>query len=254
LLAARRAALFPRIRLMAVDTLAPEERVAIARAYAEDARAEHASVAAFARFSLELLACGAPPDLVADAHRAALDEIDHARLGFAVATRIGGEPVGPGALAMDAAALAPRGLVDLVHATAREGCLGETLAAFEAAAARDACEDATLRDLWDAVARDEARHAALAWRFAAWAIDIEGEAARVAFESGLAAPEPSPPHVTAARGAASVANTRWGRLDEAARRAARARGRAWIREDEASLASRGDALVALFDAPARASG
>jgi hypothetical protein len=34
---------------------------------------QHASVASFARFSLELLALGAPPDLVAAAHAAALD-------------------------------------------------------------------------------------------------------------------------------------------------------------------------------------
>lgn len=44
----------------------------------DDARAEYASVASFGELALRLLAVGAPPDLVAACHRAALDEIRHA--------------------------------------------------------------------------------------------------------------------------------------------------------------------------------
>ena len=60
-------------------------RRARGRAWTADALLEHASVASFSRLSLALLAVGAPADLVALAHRAALDEIRHARLCFALA-------------------------------------------------------------------------------------------------------------------------------------------------------------------------
>ncbi len=46
---------------------------ALSFAWLDDARLEHASIASFARFTLDLLALGAPADLVADAQRAATD-------------------------------------------------------------------------------------------------------------------------------------------------------------------------------------
>lgn len=60
-------------------------RDAVVKAWTTAARAEHASVASFARFTLQLLHLGAPADLVADAQQAALDEVRHARLCFGVA-------------------------------------------------------------------------------------------------------------------------------------------------------------------------
>jgi hypothetical protein len=48
---------------------------------------EHASVAAFSKFILELMAIGArPPHLLQWAHRTSLQEIDHARLCVMMAT------------------------------------------------------------------------------------------------------------------------------------------------------------------------
>lgn len=58
---------------------------AVVKAWTTAARAEHASVASFARFTLQLLHLGAPADLVADAQQAGLDEVRHARLCFGVA-------------------------------------------------------------------------------------------------------------------------------------------------------------------------
>ena len=73
-------------------------RGALARLWAESARGEHASVPAFSRLSLSLVALGAPAGLVEAALRAALDEIQHARLAFSLASTYAGEPVGPGPL------------------------------------------------------------------------------------------------------------------------------------------------------------
>ena len=55
-----------------------------------EAAFEHASVAAFARASLSLLALGAPPDLLAATHAAAIDEVEHARLCYGLASSYGG--------------------------------------------------------------------------------------------------------------------------------------------------------------------
>jgi hypothetical protein len=98
---------------------------------------EHASVAAFARATLELLAVGAPPELVFASQQASLDEIRHTRTCLTLAARYGA-PQEPGPLP----ALAPRGggLVALACNTFLEGCVGETIAAVAARRAARRCE------------------------------------------------------------------------------------------------------------------
>ena len=73
-------------------------RLRAAEGWVEAALAEHASVASFGRFVLELMAVGAPPELVEAATRAMSDEIAHARLAFGVAERLSGRSRGPGRL------------------------------------------------------------------------------------------------------------------------------------------------------------
>jgi hypothetical protein len=163
----------------AAPALAPELRAAIARGWLEQALMEHASVAAFARFTLQLLAVGAPPRLVADAARAMQDEIRHAHDCFRLARRHAPSDVGPGPLPLDGA-LAESSLAAIVVGTVREGCVGETLAALEAAEALQHCEDEAARPVLERIAAEEARHAELAWRFVAWA--LESTAGREAAE------------------------------------------------------------------------
>lgn len=132
---------------------------------------EHASVASFARFALELVAVGAPPDLLADTAAAMHDEVRHAALAFGLAQRFGAEPQGPGPL--DAGPARATTLRDVVVATVREGCIGETLAAAQAElAATRATEPEVVRVLAE-IAADEARHAALAWRVVQWALSVD---------------------------------------------------------------------------------
>ena len=80
---------------VAVDGLAQELRDELARGWLEDARTEHASVAAFSRLSLDLLAIGAPPGLILRTHAAAMDEVHHARIGYSLASRYAGVPLEP---------------------------------------------------------------------------------------------------------------------------------------------------------------
>ncbi|HEY1557769.1 MAG TPA: ferritin-like domain-containing protein [Kofleriaceae bacterium] len=152
--------------------LAPALREALAAGWLADALAEHASIASFARATLELLAVGAPPELIAETQRASLDEIEHARAAFALAARYGGRPVEPGALAI----AAPRGggTSRVARDVLVEGCIGETIAALCVSRAAAACEDAELAATLRAIAGDEARHAALAWKTVAWAVAAHG--------------------------------------------------------------------------------
>ncbi|WP_437522827.1 hypothetical protein WME79_32505 [Sorangium sp. So ce726] len=158
--------------------LTSEERETLAESWLRSALEEHASVASFARFALDLMALGAPSSLVEAAHIAALDEVGHARLGFSLASVYRGEPVGPAALPMPHGVPVAADLVALARAVAEEGCVGETVAALMAAEQRARAEDPAVRAALEAIADDEARHAELAWQTVAWAIGAGGEPVR----------------------------------------------------------------------------
>jgi hypothetical protein len=130
---------------------------------------EHASIAAFARFTLELLAFGAPAELVASASRAMADEVEHARQAFAFASAYAAEPLGPGPLSIDGS-LDRSDLDSSVVTAFLEGCIGETVAALEAREAAEGAADPVVRRALAKVADDEARHALLAYQFLRWAL------------------------------------------------------------------------------------
>lgn len=163
-------------------SVSPDESLgaAAARAAAE----EHASIGAFARTIVELIALGAPPDLLRETQEALADEIRHAELAFALA-RAAGSPREPGLfLAATARFSSPDTLAaDLARSVLRGGCFGETEAAIRLlerafavksapspASPTDASEAPTeeLSAFYTDLSRDEARHAALAFRTLGW--------------------------------------------------------------------------------------
>jgi hypothetical protein len=146
-----------------------EHGALLAQHWQRAALMEHASVAAFARFSLELLALGAPPDLLLDCADAMKDETSHAELCFGLASRYGAKAVGPGPLSMESA-LGDVTLESAVRNALLEGCIGETLAAAEAQAACEHVTDPIVKNVLERIAADETRHAALAFRFVTWAL------------------------------------------------------------------------------------
>ncbi len=149
--------------------LSPEARRALAESYTAAALAEHASVASFARFALDLAALGAPPELLTAASEAMQDEVRHAELCFALAAAYGDAPVGPGPLPL-AGLVAGQSAEAIVRAAVREGCVEETLAAAEAELASHRATDPAVRAALTEIAEDEARHAVLAWRLVGWAV------------------------------------------------------------------------------------
>lgn len=195
---------------MSRDTLPEDTRRALAEHWSEVALLEHASIASFSKFSLALLSVGAPPSLVEGAHRAAMDEVEHAKLAFRLASRYAGEPLAPGPLPLDDVGALGSDLVDLAVSTAREGSVGETVGAVEARAALERATDEEVRRVLGTVERDEASHAELAWETVRWAIDQGGrpvrDAVRAAFRHELdvplvpAAERPGDPDLLAAHG------------------------------------------------------
>lgn len=151
-------------------SLTDATRAALALRWTEIGLMEHASIAAFARFALELLSLGAPPELLVATQSAMADETQHAKDAFALASAYSGAAVGPGPLAVDSA-LASRTPIDIVRTAILEGCIGETVAAVEAAEALAYSTDDTVRDVLARVAAEEQRHAELAWRFVKWILD-----------------------------------------------------------------------------------
>lgn len=161
-------------------------RAELADAWAHDAAHEHASVASFARVALELMAVGAPPELIAAAHRAARDEVEHARLCFALASRFRGEAVGPGPLPLGDSVPLSTSLAALAAATVIEGCIGETLAVAVARAQLETATDPEVRAALATIVEDESRHAELAWSTVAWALRTGGDEVRRAVEEAFA--------------------------------------------------------------------
>jgi hypothetical protein len=169
-----------------VADLSAEERRVLAAAWATDALIEHASVAAFSKFALELMAVGAPADLVDAAHAAARDEVRHARLTFAIAEGYAGGPVAPGRFPFGGAVPVVPDLVALAVATAREGAIGETVVALLAEEARRHTDDPAVRELLAVIASDETRHAELAWRALRWMVEVGGDPVRDALAAVFA--------------------------------------------------------------------
>ena len=169
----------------------------LGRRWSERARFEHASVASFARFSMALLACGAPPELVSRSQEAGADEVRHAQLALSLASVYAGRPMDLGPLDIEGAFSGPMTLTATALSTVVEACVGETLSAIEIAASAALAVSPAVREALSAIAEDETRHAELGWAFVRWAAGVGGLALRsqialafeMAFEKAVIAPK-----------------------------------------------------------------
>lgn len=150
-----------------ISALSAAERTRLTARWTNIAALEHASVGSFARFTLQLLALGAPPDLLAGAQAAAADEVRHAQIAYGIASAYAGSTLGPGRMALGDAmpALNAEGVM---RALIDEACVGETLGAAEARDEAETLPPGALREVLLGIAADESRHAALAWRTLKW--------------------------------------------------------------------------------------
>ncbi len=153
------------------------------------AAAEHASIASFARTSLDLLALGAPADLIADTHRAALDEIEHARVAYELASEAAGASRGPAALELPPHP--PATFASFTRSTFVDACVGESIGASDLRelAARE--PDERVARMLERITDDEERHVELAFRTLAWAVSAGGAEARTALARAMSDLDPA---------------------------------------------------------------
>jgi hypothetical protein len=137
------------------------------------ALAEHASIATFAELTLELMAHGAPAELLAAAQRAQADELRHALACFGIASALLERQVGPGDYPAAARGVRGRSKAELAVESLRDGVLGEGYAAelARAATSRAAPE---LESLFTTIAREEAEHAELGFEVLRWCLKTGG--------------------------------------------------------------------------------
>lgn len=145
-------------------------RARLAGAWLAIAQLEHASIAAFAALAVRLVGAGAPPELIRQTHEAALDEIRHAQIAFALASAYAGTTLGPGAFEAATRAATDGDLRSLAIETFVDGCINETAAAHQAELAAAAAQDPVVAAALSQIADDEARHGALAWAIVAWCV------------------------------------------------------------------------------------
>ncbi|MDX2054693.1 MAG: ferritin-like domain-containing protein [Polyangiaceae bacterium] len=172
------------IFVSSLDELDAGTRREIAAHYTEIALMEHASVAAFARFSLHLMSMGAPAWLLSETQRAMGDEIEHAKACFALASSYAESNVGPSRLRLEGA-FEDAGELDIIVTAVKEACFGETVAAIEAAEAASVATVPAVRELLSRISDDETRHAELGWRFLAWALEHVGASRRAELTASL---------------------------------------------------------------------
>ena len=144
---------------------------AIGHAWLRDAQSEHASIAAFARLSLQLMHLGAPLHLVVESQQASLDEARHTEFCLEQSTSYLG-PL-PELRRIDMRdALSELSLRELLVSNIIEGCIGETLAAARARAQSIVTKDEGLARSLRKLSVDEERHAALAWKILGWLLEV----------------------------------------------------------------------------------
>ena len=142
----------------------------IAMNFANQGEAEHASVASFARHTLQLMTMGAPSTLLIGSQEAALDEIRHAKMSYGLANAFSGAIIHPSSLDVDGSVKA-LGKEDIIQSVINEGCIGETIAAVGAILGANYAKQPMVKDVLEKIAADESNHAQLAWTTVKWAIN-----------------------------------------------------------------------------------
>lgn len=140
----------------------------------QDARGEHASIPAFSRISWQLAAIGAPSELLEWAHKAALEEINHARLCFALAEGYGDNSycVHPmPEMLQDGLDLSNDPIKVMATETIFDGCLLEGFFANVASAAAMQCEDPAVLTALTQIAKEEQSHAEFSWAILEWLLE-----------------------------------------------------------------------------------
>jgi len=174
-----------------LEQIPAQLRGPLAAQWRENGRTEHASVAACARLTLDLMALGAPPKLLQDAQRDAQDEIRHAELCFSLANGLDGRPERPAPFPQAARArtlsrFRSVALAQLAVDSLVDGALHEGVSARVIAKLAQRAEHPEIRALLKTLAADEGRHCAHGWDVVEWCLEQGGAPVVRALRGALA--------------------------------------------------------------------
>jgi len=136
----------------------------------QQAEAEHASIASFARHTLQLMSIGAPSNLIMRSQQASIDEIEHAKMCYGFASEFMETKIYPGLLDVDGS-LEKTDMNVIIESVIRDGCIQETISAIEGHFRAHHATDEVIKSSLTKLAADETKHAQLAWDTIKWIVD-----------------------------------------------------------------------------------
>ena len=136
----------------------------------QQAEAEHASIASFARHTLQLMSIGASSELILRSQRASIDEIEHAKMCYGFASKFMEVEIYPGPLDM-IGSLDKLNIEDIIESVIQDGCIQETISAIEGHFRAKYTSDEVVKNSLTKLAADETKHAQLAWDTIKWIVE-----------------------------------------------------------------------------------
>lgn len=161
--------------------LTAAERARLAGTWTRRAAAEYLAVSTFSVLSLDLVAAGAPADVLSLCLRAGIDEVRHAELCLRMIEIYGGERVlpPPGMSNLPDDPARPR-LHQALANTMLVSCVSETYATTILTATVELTVDPVARAVLTSIYSDEVMHARLGWSYLRHALEQGGDGARAA--------------------------------------------------------------------------
>ena len=157
-------------------TLTDAERTRLGATWMRRSEAEYLAVSTFSILAIDLVAAGAPADVLSLCLRAGIDEVRHAELCLRMAELYTGErnlpPPGMSNLPDDPKR--PRMEQALANAIL-VSCVSETYATTVLAATREYTTDPVALDVLTSIYSDEVMHARLGWSYLRYCLDKGGE-------------------------------------------------------------------------------
>src|SRR5688500_4568458 len=156
--------------------LSGPERQRLAATWTRRSAAEYLAVSTFAVLAIDLVAAGAPADVLSLCMRAGIDEVRHAELCLRMIEIYGGKRVmpPPGMSYLPDDPEAPK-LHQALANTMLVSCVSETYATTVLSATRDLTTDPTAQAVLTAILSDEVMHARLGWSYMRHAIEAGGQ-------------------------------------------------------------------------------
>lgn len=161
-----------------VGELSLAERTRLAETWTRRSAAEYLAVSTFAVLAIDLVAAGAPADVLSLCMRAGIDEVRHAELCLRMIEIYGGKQVmpPPGMSSLPDDPERPK-LHQALANTMLVSCVSETYATTVLTATRDLTTDPVAHAVLTSIYSDEVMHARLGWSYLRYGLERGGQGA-----------------------------------------------------------------------------